>query len=68
MSEIAAALPAGSRLILLAADSADALTALGATPTQAVDVTVLEEPRLLIERPASLVPLTLDVWLAPHPA
>lgn len=68
VSEIAAALPAGSRLILLAADSADALTALGATPTQAVDVTVLEEPRLLIERPASLVPLTLDVWLAPAPA
>lgn len=68
VTRIAGALPTGSRLVLLAADSPAALTDLGATPSQAADVTVLEEPRLLVQRPDALVPLTLDVWLAPAPA
>lgn len=58
----------GARLVLLAADSPAAITALGITnPPQASAVTVQEDDRLLVRRPDTLVPLTLDVWLAAYP-
>lgn len=56
----------GSRLVLVAADSPDVLVSLGGRSLEtAVDTSVMEDPRLLEARPESLVPLPLQVWLAP---
>jgi hypothetical protein len=56
----------GGRLVLLAADSTDSLTRLGATSAVVgVDQRVLEDARLLERRPDHLVTLPLQVWLAP---
>lgn len=55
----------GGRLVLLAADSTQGLTELGLTrAVPVVDTTVPEDPRLLEQRPESLVPLPIRVWLA----
>ncbi|HYN28805.1 MAG TPA: hypothetical protein VES95_02875 [Dermatophilaceae bacterium] len=55
----------GGRLVLLATDSTRILGALGASDLrQVVDTVVLEDPRLLEERPEDLVPLRITVWLA----
>jgi hypothetical protein len=57
----------GSNLVLVAADSEDALRALGVERVQRAvkpeDAVVREDPRLLEERPDSLVPLSIQVWL-----
>ncbi|HET7475541.1 MAG TPA: hypothetical protein VFJ97_05895 [Dermatophilaceae bacterium] len=53
---------AGGRLVLLAADSPDRL---GGRARRTLDVTVLEDARLLERRPDHLVALPLQVWLAP---
>jgi hypothetical protein len=54
----------GGRLVLVAADSTDALTRLGLkTAVVGVDARVDEDPRLLEERPDSLVQLPIQVWL-----
>ena len=63
---IAAGLPQGGRLVLLAADSPAAITGLGGTPHAVASAEVLEDDRLLEERPEGLVPLRIDVWLAPY--
>jgi hypothetical protein len=56
---------AGGRLVLLAADSPQILGALGASELrQVVDAEVLEDPRMLEQRPEGLVPLRISVWLA----
>jgi hypothetical protein len=56
---------AGGRLVLLATDSTGMLGALGASDLRrVVDVEVLEDPRLLEQRPEGLVPLPITVWLA----
>ncbi len=54
----------GGRLVLLAADSAEALRTAGAGDVrQVADVMVQEDARLLERRPDSLVPLPIQVWL-----
>jgi hypothetical protein len=54
----------GGRLVLVAADSTDALTRLGLTSAVvAVDARVDEDARLLEQRPDSLVQLPIQVWL-----
>ena len=54
----------GGRLVLLAADSPDALEALApGSARQALDTAVLEDMRLLERRPDHLVTLPLQVWL-----
>jgi hypothetical protein len=54
----------GGRLVLVAADSTDALTRLGLkTAVVGVDARVDEDPRLLEDRPDSLVQLPIQVWL-----
>ncbi len=53
----------GKRLVLVAADTPQVLTDLGAAPRAAVDVTVLEDERLLERRPDGLVSLPIQVWL-----
>jgi hypothetical protein len=54
----------GGRLVLVAADSTDALTRLGLkTAVVAVDARVDEDARLLEQRPDSLVQLPIQVWL-----
>ena len=55
----------GGRLVLLAADSAEALAALGVTPTSVVQVTVREDEHVLERRPDRTDPLPVSVWLAP---
>jgi hypothetical protein len=56
----------GGRLVLLAADSTDSLTRLGATTALVgVDERVREDARLLERRPDHLVELPIQVWLAP---
>lgn len=64
VTQLAAALPDEARLVLLAADSPDALTALGAEAHQVAAAEIAEDPRLLTRRPHALVPLRIDVWLA----
>ena len=59
-------MPQGGRLVLLAADSPAAITGLGGTPHAVASAEVLEDDRLLEERPEGLVPLRIDVWLAPY--
>ena len=54
------------RLVLLGADSDEAVRALSPGEVeQVLDTTVLEDPRLLERRPDHLVTLPLQVWLAP---
>ena len=54
----------GGRLVLLAADSTEALTDLGLdTAVVGVDVRVREDARLLERRPDELVELPVQVWL-----
>ena len=54
----------GARLVLVAADSEDALRALGIDNVQQVlGERVREDARLLEERPDHLIPLGLHVWL-----
>lgn len=54
----------GGRLVLVAADSTEALSRLGLTSAVvAVDARVEEDARLLEQRPDSLVPLPIQVWL-----
>jgi hypothetical protein len=57
----------GLRLVLLSADSADALTRLGATPSPATDAMVREDEHVLERRPTRTDPLPIRVWLAPAP-
>ena len=60
----------GGRLVLLAADSSEALEALeavGARGAEVVDVTVREDEHVLERRPVRTDPLPLRVWLAPAP-
>ncbi len=54
----------GGRLVLLAADRTESLRALGLErAVVGVDARVLEDPRLLEQRPDSLVELPIQVWL-----
>jgi hypothetical protein len=54
----------GGRLVLVAADSTEALSELGLrTAVVAVDARVDEDARLLEQRPDSLVQLPIQVWL-----
>ncbi len=54
----------GGHLVLVAADSTEALTRLGLkTAVVAVDTRVDEDARLLEQRPDSLVQLPIQVWL-----
>jgi hypothetical protein len=55
----------GGRLVLLAADSTEALDRLGVPPTEATGVTVREDQHLLERRPSRTDPLSLRVWVAP---
>jgi len=57
----------GGRLVLLAADSAEALRRLGATPDAVVGTTVREDEHVLERRPSHTDPLPVQVWLAPAP-
>ncbi len=57
----------GLRLVLLSADSADAITALGVTPNQVVNTTVREDEHVLENKPSRTDPLPIRVWLAPAP-
>jgi hypothetical protein len=58
----------GGRLVLLAAEGPKTLEALGATDVRQVsDAFVPEDARLLERRPDSLVPLSLEVWMATAP-
>ena len=54
----------GLRLVLLSADSAEALTRLGVAPVPATDVTVREDEHVLERRPSRTDPLPIPVWLA----
>jgi hypothetical protein len=56
---------AGRRPVLVTADAAQVLTAVGARPRQVVDLRTTEDARLLTRRPASGVPLDVDLWVAP---
>jgi len=59
----------GRRLVLVAAEDPEALTALtGAEPDLLVDRAVLEDARLLEQRPEALVPLRISLWAAPASA
>lgn len=54
---------AGHQLVLVSARDVGALDAVGATGIrQVVDAEVLEDPRLLEERPEDLVPLSVSLW------
>lgn len=57
----------GGRLVLLAADSTEALDALGVTPMQVTDATVREDEHVLERAPDRTDPLPVAVWLAPAP-
>ncbi|MCA0290103.1 MAG: hypothetical protein LCH82_00325 [Actinobacteria bacterium] len=59
------AAPPGSRVVLLAGESPQALARLGFTPQPVASGEVLEDERLLERRPDGLVPLRIDLWLAP---
>ncbi len=70
VGRIAAGLPAGGRLVLLAADSPTAFAGLGGAGTAddlVADITVREDDRLLERRPDHLVDLPIRVWLRPVP-
>ena len=57
----------GGRLVLLAADSAQALEDLGLPGELVTDVVVRENEHVLERRPAATDPLPIGVWLAPAP-
>ena len=57
----------GLRLVLLSADSADAITRLGVDPNQVVNTTVREDEHVLEQKPSRTDPLPVRVWLAPAP-
>lgn len=57
----------GGRLVLLAADSAEALDGLGATSRLVTDATVREDEHVLERAPDRTDPLPVRVWLAPAP-
>ncbi len=70
LAAVAADLPAGSRLVALAADGPDSLgAALGSAPGSAARGVgireVREDQRLLEDIPTTTDPLTIGVWLAP---
>ena len=46
------------------AGSPDALTRLGAAPSQVVRLGTIEDQRLLTRRPSGAAPLAVDLWLA----
>jgi hypothetical protein len=55
----------GRRLVLLSADSPDAIRRLGVDPNQVVNTTVREDEHVLEEKPSHTDPLPVRVWLAP---
>jgi hypothetical protein len=57
----------GGRLVLLSADSADAITRLGGDPVAVVDTTVREDEHVLEQKPSHTDPLPIRVWIAPAP-
>jgi hypothetical protein len=57
----------GGRLVLLAADSAQALEGLGLPGQLVADVVVREDQHVLERRPVATDPLPVRVWLAPAP-
>jgi hypothetical protein len=57
----------GGRLVLLAADSTEALDGLGVGATQVAEATVREDQHVLEHRPWRTDPLPIRVWLAPAP-
>ena len=57
----------GGRLVLLAADSGEALDALGVAPSSVVEVAVREDEHVLERAPVRTDPLPIAVWLAPAP-
>lgn len=67
VAEVGAAMAAqGGRLVLVAAQSPETITDLtGAQPRLLVDRTVLEDERVLQERPDALVPLRISLWTGP---
>ena len=67
LDRVASGLPSGARLVLVSADSAAAITALGGTPQQVASSVVLEDERLLERRPDGVVPLPIEIWLAASP-
>lgn len=67
LDRVASGLPSGARLVLVSADSAAAITALGGTPQQVASSVVLEDERLLERRPDGVVPLPIEIWLAAYP-
>ncbi len=56
---------AGRRPVAVAAETAQALTAVGVTPTQVVALRTTEDQRLLTRRPAGSASLRVDLWLGP---
>jgi hypothetical protein len=56
---------AGRRPVLVTADGAQVLAAVGAAPRQVVALRTTEDARLLTRRPADAVPLDVDLWVAP---
>ncbi|WP_426562344.1 hypothetical protein ACPPVT_17100 [Angustibacter sp. McL0619] len=59
-----AVVAAGRRPVVVAAGSPDALTRLGAAPSQVVRLGTIEDQRLLTRRPSGDAPLAVDLWLA----
>ena len=57
----------GGRLVLLAADSGEALDGLGVTPSSVAEVMVREDEHVLERAPVRTDPLPIAVWLAPAP-
>jgi hypothetical protein len=57
----------GGRLVLLAADSGEALEALGVASSSVAEVTVREDEHVLERAPVRTDPLPIAVWLAPAP-
>ena len=54
----------GGRLVLLAADSGEALTGLGVTPSSVAEVMVREDEHVLERAPVRTDSLPIAVWLA----
>lgn len=61
----AAVTAAGRRPVVVAAESAQSLTALGVTPAQVVSLSTTEDQRLLTRRPTGSAALRIDLWLGP---
>ena len=58
----------GGRLVLLAADSPQALDRLGVSATPVADAIVREDEHVLEQKPSHTDPLPVRVWLAPAPS